>query len=378
MKKLISVLTLTAITASLAACGSTGSGTADSSAETSTAVEAAKESAAGEEAEGGNEEAEAEEAAVEKAVYKIGICNYVDDASLNQIYENIEAQLSALAEEEGVTYEILYDNCQADPNVMNQIISNFADVEQVDLMVGIATPVAMAMQSATEDSGTPVVFSAVSDPVSVGLVDSLEEPGANITGTSDFLNTEAIMNLMLAADPDIAKVGLLYDVGQDASATPIADAKAFLEENGIEYVEQTGTTVDEVMLAADALVAAQVDAVFTPTDNTIMTAELSIYEKFAEAGIPHYTGADSFALNGAFLGFGVDYANIGVETANMINDILINGADPSVTGVLTFDNGIATINTETCEALGYDLEELKTQFEPYCTAIQEIQTAESF
>ena len=186
------------------------------------------------------------------------------------------------------------------------------------------------------------------------------------------------MNLMLAADPDIAKVGLLYDVGQDSSATPIADAKAFLEENGIEYVEQTGTTVDEVMLAADALVAAQVDAVFTPTDNTIMTAELSIYEKFAEAGIPHYTGADSFALNGAFLGFGVDYANIGVETANMINDILINGADPSVTGVLTFDNGIATINTETCEALGYDLEELKTQFEPYCTAIQEIQTAESF
>ena len=376
MKKFISVLTLTAITASLAACGSTE--TADTSTETSKAAESAGTSSDGETAEGGNAETGAEDTGDENAVYKIGICNYVDDASLNQIYENIEAQLNALAEEEGVTYEILYDNCQADPNVMNQIISNFADVEQVDLMVGIATPVAMAMQSATEDSGTRVVFSAVSDPVSVGLVDSLEEPGANITGTSDFLNTEAIMNLMLAADPDIAKVGLLYDVGQDASATPIADAKAFLEENGIEYVEQTGTTVDEVMLAADALVAAQVDAVFTPTDNTIMTAELSIYEKFAEAGIPHYTGADSFALNGAFLGFGVDYANIGVETANMINDILINGADPSVTGVLTFDNGIATINTETCEALGYDLEELKTQFEPYCTAIQEIQTAESF
>ena len=376
MKKFISVLTLTAITASLAACGSTE--TADTSTETSKAAESAGTSSDGETAEGGNAETGAEDTGDENAVYKIGICNYVDDASLNQIYENIEAQLNALAEEEGVTYEISYDNCQADPNVMNQIISNFADVEQVDLMVGIATPVAMAMQSATEDSGIPVVFSAVSDPVSVGLVDSLEEPGANITGTSDYLNTEAIMNLMLAADPDISKVGLLYDVGQDSSATPIADAKAFLEENGIEYVEQTGTTVDEVMLAADALVAAQVDAVFTPTDNTIMTAELSIYEKFAEAGIPHYTGADSFALNGAFLGFGVDYANIGVETANMINDILVNGADPSVTGVLTFDNGIATINTETCEALGYDLDTLKAEFEPYCTAIQEIQTAESF
>ncbi len=80
----------------------------------------------------------------------------------------------------------------------------------------------------------------------------------------------------------------------------IEAAKAYMDENGIEYVERTGTTTDEVQLAADALIADGVDAVFTPTDNTIMTAELSIYEKFIDAGIPHYTGADSFALNGAF------------------------------------------------------------------------------
>ena len=109
-----------------------------------------------------------------------------------------------------------------------------------------------------------------------------------------------------------------------------------------------------------------------------MTAELSIYEKFAEAGIPHYTGADSFALNGAFLGFGVDYANIGVETANMINDILVNNADPASTPVRTFDNGIASVNTEICEQLGYDLDTVKAAFEPYCTAIVELQTAEAF
>ena len=129
---------------------------------------------------------------------------------------------------------------------------------------------------------------------------------------------------------------------------------------------------------ADALVADGVDAVFTPTDNTIMTAELSIYEKFIDAGIPQYTGADSFALNGAFVGYGVDYANLGQKTADMIADILMNDADPATTSVETFDNGTATVNTETCEGLGLDLETVKKDFEPLCTQVNEIVTAESF
>ena len=119
-------------------------------------------------------------------------------------------------------------------------------------------------------------------------------------------------------------------------------------------------------------------AVFTPTDNTVMKSELTIYETFAEAGIPHYTGADSFALNGAFLGYGVDYANLGVETANMIASILLDGADPAETPVKTFDNGTATINTEICEQLGIDFDELSEKFAPYCTKVQSIVTAESF
>lgn len=89
--------------------------------------------------------------------------------------------------------------------------------------------------------------------------------------------------------------------GQDSSATPIAHAKEFLDANGVRYVERTGTTTDEIVLAAQALAADGVDAVFTPTDNTVMTAELAIYETLIDAGIPHYTGADSFALNGALL-----------------------------------------------------------------------------
>lgn len=309
--------------------------------------------------------------------YKIGICSYVDDASLNQIVENILSRLSEIGAEQGVTFDISYDNCNADASVMEQIIANFIN-KDVDLMIGVATPVALRMQALTEDNGIPVVFSAVSDPLGAQLVESLEAPGANVTGTSDQLDTASIMQLIFAADPDAKKIGLLYDVGQDSSTAAIEAARRFLSGKGLEIVEHTGSTVDEIMLAAQAMAADGVDAVFTPTDNSIMTAELAIYETLAQAGIPHYTGADSFALNGAFLGYGVDYAQLGIETADMVADILLNGAKPAETPVRTFDNGTATINTEICEALGLELDTVKAAFEPYCTNINTLTTAESF
>lgn len=347
MKKLIALLLTVLMVASLAACNTDANNTNDADADT-----AAKS-------------------------YKIGICNYVDHPSLNQIVASVKTQLTALGDENNITFEVLEDNCNADADVMNQIIANFI-AEDVDLMVGVATPVAMAMQAATEDNEIPVVFAAVSDPVAVDLVESLEAPGANITGTSDYLNTNAIMDLIFAANPDAKTVGLLYDLGQDSSTGAIADAKAYLDDKGIKYVEQTGTTAEEVKMAAQALADDGVDAVFTPTDNTIQECELSIYEIFANAGIPHYAGADSFALNGAFLGYGVDYVLLGTETANMVYDIVDGGASPAATAVKTFNNGIATVNTETCEAIGLDLETIKTAFEPYCTQLIEIQTAEEF
>ena len=308
---------------------------------------------------------------------KVGICNYVDDASLNQIVENIQARLKEIGDEKGVAFDISYDNCNADANLLTQIISNFI-ADDVDIMIGVATPVAMAMQAATEDNGIPVVFAAVSDPVGAGLVESMEAPGSNVTGTSDYLDTAAVMQLITAADPDAKNVALLYDIGQDSSTAAIAHAKEYLDANGIAYGEYTGTTVDEVTLAVQALIADGVDAVFTPTDNTIMKSELSIYEMLQEAGIPHYTGADSFALNGAFLGYGVDYAALGVETASMAADIALDGAKPAETAVKTFDNGCATINTETCEKLGFNYDEICKAFVPFCTKIQSIVTAESF
>lgn len=370
LRNVFAMITAAAITLSLAACSGQSTASSTSSASSDSSSSAASESSVTSEKSTANEESSG-------TSYTIGICNYVDDASLNQIVENINARLAEIESEQGITINVKYDNCNADANVMNQIIANFA-ADNVDLMVGVATPVAMAMQSATEDSKTPVVFAAVSDPVGAGLVASLEEPGSNVTGSSDNLDTNSVMNLIFAQNPDAKKIGLLYDVGQDSSTAAIEHAKAYLDDKGVEYVERTATTAEEVALAAQALVSDGVDAVFTPTDNTIMKAELAIYETFADAGIPHYTGADSFALNGAFLGYGVDYANLGRETADMIASILTEGKDPATTPVITFDNGTATVNTEICEKLGLDFDTVSEAFAPYCTRVEEITTAESF
>ncbi|MGN0341610.1 MAG: ABC transporter substrate-binding protein [Roseburia sp.] len=308
-------------------------------------------------------------------VYKVGIVQYVDDASLNQIERAIEAELDAKGEELGVVFDYAdYTyNGQADSTTLNQIATDLV-AENVDVIIPIATPTAMIMQAATEENQIPVVFAAVSDPVGSGLVASLDAPGSNITGTSDALNTEALFDLMFAADPDIQSVGLLYNKSEDSSKTPIEDAKAYLDAKGVSYVEKTGTTNDEISLAADALVAAEVEAVFTPTDNTVMTAELAIYEKFSDAKIPHYAGADSFALNGAFCGFGVNYVDLGTATADMVVDILVNGSEPSTTPVQLMSNGIATVNTDIATEIGLDY----SMFESMCAGLVETQTAEEF
>jgi putative ABC transport system substrate-binding protein len=344
-KKMIAALLTLAMCAGLTACGGSTSSTSTAS----------------------TEEAQTE--------YKVGIVQYVDDASLNQIEKAIEDELIKKGEELGVTFnfqDYTY-NGQADSSTLNQIAADLV-ADQVDVIVPIATPTAMIMQTATESNQIPVVFSAVSDPLTAGLVESMDAPGSNITGTSDALNTDALFDLMFAANPDIQKVGLLYNKSEDSSTAPIAQAKAYCEAKGVEVVEKTGTNNDEISLAADALVAAGVDAVFTPTDNTVMTAELAIYEKFIEAGIPHYAGADSFALNGAFCGFGVNYVDLGTATADMVVDILVNGADPATTAVQTMSNGIATVNTETAEAIGLDY----SGFSALCDDVQEITTAEEF
>ena len=322
--------------AAVSAFSLTGCGGSASSAAAGTASSAAASSAAAS-AEAGQ-------------TFKVGIVNYVDHASLNQIVASVESRLDEMGKQKGVTFDYAdyYANAQADQTNLNQIGADLV-ADDVDVIVAVATPTAATMLAAVE-----------------------------ATGTSDALNTDAIMNLILAVNPDIDTIGLLYDLSQDASTQAIADAKAFCDSKGIKYVEKNGTTTAEVQMAAEALIAAGVKAVFTPTDNTVMTAELSIYETFLDAGVQHYTGADSFALNGAFVGYGVDYVQLGEATADMVVELLCEGKTTADLPYQTFDNGIATINTETCKALGLDLDTVKKAFEPYCTEVVEVNTQENF
>lgn len=380
MKKRILTAAAVLAAVSLAACGGSGSGASTGSAAQSSTE--AQSSAAETETESAASETTAEAETTEQAAsgetkeFSVGIIQFMDHPSLNQIAENVEAELDALSKD-GVKYTYKIQNGQGDASTLNQIAAQMIS-DQVDAIVPIATPAAQVVQSATEGTDLPVIFSAVSDPVSAKLAESMEKPGANITGTSDFLNTDAMLDLMTAVDPEIDYVGLLYSKSEDSSKVPIEDAKKYLDDKGIRYIEKTGTSTDEVSAAVDALIAEGVDAVFTPTDNTIQSAELAIYEKLADAKIPHYAGADSFALNGAFCGYGVDYANLGKATADMVDAILNGGQDPAETPIETFDNGIATLNTETCEAIGLDPEQVKEAFQPYCTQVVEITTQKEF
>ena len=279
--------------------------------------------------------------------YKISIVKQMDHASLDEIANAIAARLDAIAAENGITIEYEIYSGQGDQTVLKQL-GDQAIADGVDAIIPIASTAAQVMAVCAEDTQTPVVYAAVSDPVTA------EVTGIDyVTGTSDALNTAFILDMMLAQNPELTKVGLLYSLSEPNSATPIAEAKAYLDEKGIAYSEQTASTNDEVIAAASALIAEGVDAIFTPTDNVIMAAELAIYEDLAEAGIPHYTGADSFVRNGAFVTCGVNYTQLGERTADLAYEAITAGMD-GLEDYYLMDGGVITVNTETAAALGVD------------------------
>lgn len=306
------------------------------------------------------------------SIYKIGICNWVADTSLNQIEANIVNELNSLQTAD-IKFDITIKNSQADAGITQQIVSDFI-LDDIDLMIAIATPVASIMKGQLIDSDIPVVFSAVSDPVGAGLTESLDLPNGNMSGTSDGLNTKALFDIILTIDPNLTKVGFLYDLSQDSSTKAIKEMNDLFSSKNIQVISKNGSNLSEVISATDALISQGVEVVFTPSDNTIMTCINSISNKFIENNIKHYGGADSFAADGSFLGFGVNYGNLGKETADMVYDILVNKKDIKTYPVKTDDNGIITINTDVTRALGLDLEEIKTKLQPLNMQIQEITT----
>lgn len=279
--------------------------------------------------------------------YKVAIVKQMDHASLDEIAGAIAERLDAIEEENSVDIEYEIYSGQGEQTTLKQI-GDQAVAEGVDVIIPIATLAAQVMTSCAEGTDIPVVYAAVSDPEAAELTDI-----DYVTGTSDALNTEFIFDMMLKQNPDLKKVGLLYSLSEANSKKPIEDAKAYLEEAGIEYVEQTASTNDEVIAAASSLIAEKADAIFTPTDNVIMAAELAIYEELAAAGIPHYTGADSFVRNGAFTTCGVNYTTLGTETADLAYKAVTEGMEEMEDYYLQ-DGGVITVNTETAETLGID------------------------
>ena len=279
--------------------------------------------------------------------YKIAIVKQMDHASLDEIADAVAAQLDAISKENDVTIEYEIYSGQGEQTTLKQI-GDQAISDGVDAIIPIATMAAQVMATCAEEKKTAVVYAAISDP------EAAELTGIDyVTGTSDALNTGFIMDMMLKQNPDVKKVGLLYSLSEANSAKPIEEAKEYLKKAGIEYTEQTAATNDEVIAAASSLVAEKVDAVFTPTDNVIMAAELAIYEKFAEAGIPHYTGADSFVRNGAFVTCGVNYTDLGKKTADLAYEAITKGM-ADLDDYYLMDGGIIIVNTETAKALGID------------------------
>ena len=344
MKKFVAVMSAAAMLASLTACGSADS-TAVSSAAASSAPAASSEAA---------------EPAAKS--YRIAVVQQLDHASLDQIRTAIEAELDAKAAEKGITIEYKDFNGQNDATTLNQIGTQVVS-DKYDAVIPIATLAAQCMATACADTKTPVIYAAISDPAAADLTDI-----DYVTGTSDALNTESIMNMMFAVNPDIKTVGLLYSNSEANSQTPIAEAKAYLDSKGIAYVEKTGNTNDEIMTAAASLVG-QVDAVFTPTDNVVMAAAAAVSDTLTKGGIPFYTGADSFVTAGAFATCGVNYTDLGTYTADMALDILETGTVPAYH---VMDGGIITVNTETAAALGVDY----TAFNDLAGQVVEVTTAE--
>ncbi len=249
---------------------------------------------------------------------KVAIIQLVEHTSLNTIKSAFDAQMKALGYEDGKNVEYTFKNAQGDNNTAASIIQEFKG-DNPDVVMAIATPVAQA--AAKLASTTPVVFAAVSDPIGAKLMTNLEKPDKNITGTSDEIQVELILERALQINPHLKKLGVLYNKGEANSVTNINKAKAFAKDKGIEIVEATVTGINEVQSAVNVLTS-KCDAVFAPNDNTVASAMNVVSPACAKAKIPLYVGADSMVQDGGFLSVGINYEDLGKETANMVDKVL--------------------------------------------------------
>ncbi len=279
----------------------------------------------------------------------IGIIQIADHPSLNTIRESFIEELERLGYKDGDNIRIDYQNALEDQTNLKTISQKFVN-NKYDLIVAIATPSALAAAGETKE--IPILFAACTDPVSSGLVESLEKPGANVTGTSDAVSAEAIMELALRITPDIETIGAIYNSGEANSVSVIRDLKEYAAKKGLKVVEGTITNTSELQQVAQNLVQKS-DALFSPIDNTVASAMPLLAQVAIDAKVPVYVGADSMVKDGGLATYGVNYVTLGQETAKMAVEIL-NGANPAEMPVRIFDTDEMNIylNRATAEKIG--------------------------
>ena len=301
----------------------------------------------GGEASEANETTQTAEKTAPAGAKKVAIIQYVEHPSLDTIRESTIRALAEKGFVEGENITIDYQNAQADQSNLNSIASKFVG-EKADVVIAIATPSAQVMAAATSD--IPIIFSAVTDPVGAKLVDSLESPSGNVTGTSDAIPVDKTFELCKALTPDVQTFGFLYSAAEINSESVINEAKEIAKDYGFDYKESTITATTELQQAAEIL-ASKVDAIYVPIDNNIASAMPVLSSVGKKAGIPVYVGADSMVNDGGYATVGINYEDLGQKTGEMVADVL-NGKAISEMPVATLDNFYKVINKTTAKAIG--------------------------
>lgn len=277
----------------------------------------------------------------------IGIVQIVEHTSLDMIRESLVEELGAKGLVDGQNVKIDYQNAQGDQSNLNSICKKFVG-DGVDVIVAIATPSAQAAAAATSE--IPIIFSAVTDPVSAKLVTNLEKPEGNVTGTSDAIPVDEVFELCQELTPEVKTFGFLYTTSEVNSQSVVEEAKTLAADYGYDYEEVAITNTSELKQAAYSL-AGKVDAIYTPIDNSIASAMTVLSEVGKETKVPVYVGADSMVMDGAYATVGINYEDLGRQTGDMVAEVL-NGKAIRDLPVATLDEFQKVINKTTAKAIG--------------------------
>ena len=292
-----------------------------------------------------------------KDVFRIGISQFITHQSLDATREGFVDELSKQGYVEGKNIEIDLQNAQGEQRNLKTISQKLA--ESSDVVLAIATPSAQSLANTTQT--TPVIFSAVTDPVSAKLVESREHPGGNVTGTSD-QSSDAIstqINLIKKVLPKAKTIGILYTQSEPNSVVQKDEAKRLLEEKGFTVVEKTILDSNNVKAAAESLMA-EVDMVFVPTDNIISSTMETVKQVSIKHKVPVFGGSTEMIAVGGLYNYGTNYEELGRQTARMLIRVL-KGEKPENIAVELPEKLELHTNKEMADALGIDISKLESK-----------------